>query len=95
LVGRLEGGASALDSRYKSTGHLINGRSNIDGVDVDDLVSEGLSWGMSDQRALATVEATMERVYEAVDRVALPPGTERLKTSLKSLWARRSWPAGG
>ncbi len=84
-----------LDSRYKGTGHIINGRSNIDSVDVDDLASEGASWGMSSRRARATAEATMERVYESVDQVALPPGTEHLKTSLESLWARRSWPVGG
>jgi serine/threonine-protein kinase HipA len=84
-----------LDSRYKGTGHIINGRTNIDRVDVDDLASEGASWGMSSRRARATAEATMERVYESVDQISLPPGTEHLKTSLESLWARRSWPGGG
>ena len=83
-----------LDSRYKSTGQVINGRTNIDSVDVDDLVNEGASWGMSARRGRATAEATMERVYQSVDQVALPPGAEHLKTKLESLWVRRAWPVG-
>jgi serine/threonine-protein kinase HipA len=84
-----------LDPRYKGTGHVINGRTNIDGVDIDDLASEAASWGMSPRRSRATVESTMERVHASVGVVALPPGAEQLKTRLESLWARRSWPAVG
>jgi serine/threonine-protein kinase HipA len=84
-----------LDPRYKGTGHVINGRTNIDGVDIDDLASEAASWGMSPRRSRATVESTMERVHASVNEVALPPGAEQLKTRLESLWARRSWPALG
>jgi serine/threonine-protein kinase HipA len=82
-----------LDPRYKGTGHVINGRTNIDWIEVDDLASEAASWGMSLRRARTAVESTMERVYTAVGEVALPPGAEQVKTRLDSLWARRSWPA--
>ena len=84
-----------LDSRYKGTGQVINGRTNIDSIDVEDLANEGASWGMSARRARDTVEATMERVYESVDHLALPPGTEHLKSRMKKLWATRSWPTSG
>jgi serine/threonine-protein kinase HipA len=80
-----------LDPRYKGTGHVVNGRTNIDGVDVDDLASEAASWGMSLRRAKATVESTMERVHASINEVALPPGTEQLKKRIEGLWARRSW----
>jgi serine/threonine-protein kinase HipA len=80
-----------LDPRYKSTAHVINGRTNIDEVDIDDLASEAASWGMSLRRARATLESTMERVRTSIDEIALPPGAEQLKTRLDSLWTRRSW----
>jgi serine/threonine-protein kinase HipA len=84
-----------LDSRYKGTGHVINGRANIDRVGVADLASEGASWGMSARRGRDAVEATMERVSASVDEVTLPLGTEQLKSRLEKLWARRSWPMRG
>jgi serine/threonine-protein kinase HipA len=80
-----------LDPRYKSTAHVINGRTNIDEVDIDDLASEAASWGMSLRRARATLESTMERVRTSIDEIALPLGAEQLKTRLDSLWTRRSW----
>ncbi|WP_233213648.1 HipA domain-containing protein [Mycobacterium hubeiense] len=82
-----------LDARYKGTGHIINGKTNIDGIDVEDLANEGASWGMSMRRARTTTEESMERLHESVDRVPLPPGAEYVKARLKSLWLRRSWPA--
>jgi serine/threonine-protein kinase HipA len=81
-----------LDSRYKGTGHIINGKTNIDGIDVEDLASEGATWGMSTQRARTAVEATMERIHESVDQIPLPPGAEHVQSSLESLWVRRTWP---
>jgi serine/threonine-protein kinase HipA len=84
-----------LDPRYKGTGHVINGITNIDRIDIDDLASEAASWGMSPRRARSVVESTMERVHASMNEVALPPGVERLKTRLESLWAKRSWPAPG
>lgn len=84
-----------LDPRYKGTGHVINGRTNIDAVDIDDLADEAASWGMSRRRARVIVESTMERVHASVNEVALPPGADQLMTRLESLWARRSWPPLG
>jgi serine/threonine-protein kinase HipA len=81
-----------LNPKFKGTGHVINGRTNIDRVSVDDLASEAASWGMSARRARATAESTMERVYGAVDQIALPPGAEEVRSRLDGLWARRSWP---
>jgi serine/threonine-protein kinase HipA len=81
-----------LDSRYKGTGHVINGKTNIDGIDVEDLAGEGATWGMSTRRARAAAEATMERVHESVNEIPLPPGAEQVKSRLTRLWVRRSWP---
>jgi serine/threonine-protein kinase HipA len=81
-----------LDSRYKGTGHVINGKTNIDGIDVEDLACEGATWGMSTRRARGAAEATMERVHESVDQIPPPPGAEHVKSRLKSLWVRRCWP---
>ena len=81
-----------LDARYRGTGHVINGKTNIDGIDVEDLAAEGATWGMSTRRARAAVEATMERVHESVDQISLPPGAEHVRPRLKGLWIRRSWP---
>ncbi|WP_006244516.1 HipA domain-containing protein [Mycolicibacterium tusciae] len=82
-----------LDSRYKGTGHVINGKTSVDTVDVEDLVDEAASWGTSERRARAAVGAVLERIRAAVDLVPLPPGAEQVKGNLESLWTQRSWPA--
>jgi serine/threonine-protein kinase HipA len=81
-----------LDPKFKGTGHVINGRTNIDWVSVDDLAHEAGSWGMSARRARATVESTMAGVYAAVEQTPLPMGTEDVRSRLHQLWSKRSWP---
>jgi hypothetical protein len=81
-----------LDPKFKGTGHVINGRTNIDSVSVEDLAREAGSWGMSARKARATVESTMARVYVAVEQIPLPMGSEDVRSRLHQLWSRRSWP---
>ena len=80
-----------LDARYKGTGHVINGKTSVDAVEVEDLVGEAASWGTSERRARAAVGACLERVRAAVDLVPLPAGAEQVKDNLENLWTRRSW----
>ncbi|MCV7090818.1 type II toxin-antitoxin system HipA family toxin [Mycobacterium interjectum] len=81
-----------LDPAFKSTGHVINGKTRIDNIDVDDLAAEAASWGMGVRRARAAVRSCMERVYSSVERVPLPPGAESVKSNLDQLWTRCLWP---
>jgi serine/threonine-protein kinase HipA len=81
-----------LDARYRSTGQVINGKTNIDSIDVDDLAAEAASWGMSPRRADVAVRTCMERVRASVDTVTLPAGAEQVRTNIAKLWVRRSWP---
>lgn len=83
-----------LDPKYKGTGHVINGKTTIDRVDIADLAAEGASWGMSVRRATAIVESCMESTHSAIDSVALPPGAEHVKSNLEAMWVRRAWPKG-
>ena len=80
-----------LDSRYKGTGHVINGKTSIDVIDVEDLTREAASWGMSERRAGAIVQSCMENVRDVIDSVPLPPGAERVKPNLETMWVRRAW----
>ncbi|BBZ10960.1 type II toxin-antitoxin system HipA family toxin [Mycobacterium branderi] len=82
-----------LDPAFKGTGHVINGKTNIDDINVDDLTAEAASWGMGVPRARAAVRSCMERVYSSVERVPLPPGAESVRPNLDQLWTRRSWPS--
>lgn len=82
-----------LDPAFKSTGHVINGKTRIDNINVDDLAAEAASWGMGVRRARAAVRSCMERVYSSVERVPLPSGAESVKSNLDQLWTRLSWPA--
>lgn len=84
-----------LDPRFKATGHVINNRTHIDWVDVDDLVAEAASWGMSSARARETVADVLERVWAAVHSVELPPGTDQVLDRLEQLWRRQGWRAHG
>lgn len=81
-----------LDPAFKGTGHVINGKTSIDRINVDDLTAEAASWGMGKRRARAAIQACLERIYSSVERVALPPGTESVKPNLALLWTQRSWP---
>lgn len=81
-----------LDPAFKGTGHVINGKTSIDRIDVDDLTTEAASWGMGRRRAGAAVRSRMERIYSSVERIALPPGAESVKPNLDQLWTQCSWP---
>lgn len=81
-----------LDPAFKGTGHVINGKTSIDNINIDDLTAEAASWGMGERRARAAVRLRMERIYSSVERVALPSGAESVKAHLDQLWTRRSWP---
>lgn len=81
-----------LDPAFNGTGHVINGKTSINNIDIDDLVAEATSWGMGARRAHVTVLTCLERIYASVERVELPSGAESVKPNLHQLWARRSWP---
>lgn len=81
-----------LDAKYKGTGHVINGKTAIDLIDVHDLAAEAASWGMSERRARVIVQSCMESVHAAIDSAPLPPGTESVRTNLEAMWVRRAWP---
>lgn len=83
-----------LDPRFRGTGHVINGRTNIDWVDTQDLITEGAAWGIPGRHADTVVTGTMERVRAAVDALPLPPGAAGVKGRLEELWVRRSWSVG-
>ena len=83
-----------LDAKYKGTGHVINGKTTIDRIDVEDLAAEAASWGMSERRANAIVRSCMESVHDVVHSVPLRPETESVRTNLESMWVRRAWPSG-
>jgi len=81
-----------LHPAFKGTGHVINGKTSIDRINVDDLTAEAASWGMGERRARAAVRSFMGRIYSSVERVALPPGAESVKPNLDQMWTQRSWP---
>jgi serine/threonine-protein kinase HipA len=81
-----------LDPKYKGTGHVINGRTSIDTIGVDDLTDEATAWGMSARRARAIVLSCIESAHDVVGNVALPPGAEAVKPNLEAMWSRRAWP---
>jgi len=83
-----------LDPKYKGTGHVINGKTAIDRVDVADLAAEAASWGMSVRRATAIVQSCMESVRDVLGSVPLPSGAERVKTNLDAMWVQRAWATG-
>lgn len=83
--------------RFKNTGQLVNGRSTIDWVSLDDLTAEGASWGMSARRARQTVEDVVRRTWDAAHDVDRPEQLPDLLDNLENLWRRRDWrtTAGG
>lgn len=80
-----------LQPRFKGTGHVIAGRTNIDWVSTSDLVEEATTWGLARRQAERIVEATMESTYDAARTIDLPEGTETVRVRLHEMWVRRSW----
>lgn len=80
-----------LDPRFKNTGHVVNGRTSIDWVGVDDLVGEAATWGMDKARARATVEHVLDATWEAAHTTPLPAGADEVLPRLDALWEQRSW----
>ncbi|GAB2456618.1 type II toxin-antitoxin system HipA family toxin [Nocardioides hungaricus] len=80
-----------LDARFKSIGHVLNGRTGIDWVSAEDLAEEGASWGMAATRARAVVDEVLGATWEAVHATELPTGTGAVLDRLADLWASRSW----
>jgi serine/threonine-protein kinase HipA len=81
-----------LDPAFKGTGHVINGKTSINNISVDDLTAEAASWGMGERRARAAVRSCMEHISSSVEHVELPLGAESVKVNLDRLWIRNSWP---
>lgn len=80
-----------LAARYRGTGQLINGRTRIMTVGIDDLVAEGSRWGMSTRRARDEVRKVVESTWEAIHALAVPDGAEFVLPNLEEAWAKRSW----
>jgi serine/threonine-protein kinase HipA len=81
-----------LDPKYKGTGHVINGKTSIDTITVEDLTNEAASWGMSARRATSIIKSCMESVHDIIETMPPPPGAESVKTNLEAMWVRRAWP---
>lgn len=83
-----------LDRRYRSTGQVINGRTNIDWVETDDLIAEAGFWGLPAAAARDTVTSVIERSWDAIRSTTIPAGMETPLHRLERLWRRRSWLPG-
>lgn len=82
-----------LSARFKNTGQLVNGRSRITNVSIEDLATEGASWGMSRDRAMRTVSSVVDTTWDAVQSTPVPEGLEEILPQLEALWLKRSWRA--
>jgi serine/threonine-protein kinase HipA len=80
-----------IEPRFASTGHTINGRTNIGWVEIDDLVSEARSWGMSEGSARKVVADVIDRTRHALDAHAMPDGMEAARGRLEALWKSKAW----
>lgn len=80
-----------LAAAYRNAGQLINGKTRITNITLDDLIAEGSSWGMSSRRAREEVTQVVEATWHAVHEVDLPKGAEFVLANLETTWAKQSW----
>ncbi|MFS3127435.1 HipA domain-containing protein [Nocardioides sp. Bht2] len=80
-----------LSPRFKGTGHLINGRGNLDHLSLEDLITEGSSWGTSPGRVRNTVAELVDAVWVAAHSVTPPDGVHQLIPRLEAHWGSRGW----
>lgn len=74
-----------LDARYKGTGQVINGKTSLDTVGIDDLVAEARAWRMSSKLAAQHVREQLEQIRAAIPDVEPVRGTERIRESIDAL----------
>lgn len=80
-----------LAPRYHGSGHLINGRSRLDHVSLDDLAQEAAGWGTSLRRTRADVDDILDATWEAAHELPLPDGAEHVLSALEAAWSAREW----
>ena len=61
-----------LNNIYRQTGHSINGKGRLGALKAEDLIAEGVSWGLGRSIAERTVKETVERTVDALNAV-IPP----------------------
>lgn len=77
--------------RFRSTGHVINGKTSIREVEVDDLVAEARTWGLSAKLAQQTVESIIEATQSAIADNPPPTVLDDMRSNLDTFWTRKSW----
>lgn len=82
-----------IAERFRGTGHVINGKTSIREVEVDDLVAEARTWGLSSKLAQHTVESTIDTTRSAIADNPPPAVLADMRSNLDTFWTRRSWGA--
>lgn len=80
-----------IAKRFNNIGHVVNGKTCIREVTVDDLVAEAKSWGLPVRLGQRTAESTLEATRSALDRVATASALRQMRANLDALWTRRCW----
>ncbi len=82
-----------IAGQFGSTGHTINGKTQISAVELDDLVAEAKTWGLTSKQAEQTIEKTVKATRSAIDRTPTPAGLDEMRSNLDAFWTRKSWGA--
>ncbi len=77
--------------RFNGTGHVINDRTAITDVTIDDLVAEAGAWGTPRVLAQRAVETTIEGTRSAIEQTPEPLVLRRVRANLDAFWVRKLW----
>ncbi len=80
-----------IDPAFQNTGHVINGRTSINLVGIEDLVTEARAWGLSTKRAEQTVTNIVDRVRMAIEQTPVPEVLQQMRARLEQFWTRKLW----
>lgn len=83
-----------IADRFHSIGHVINAKTSIGEVSVEDLAVEAQTWGLPATLAHRTIEAVLEATRSAIDKTAAPAELRQMRANRDAFWTRKAWSIG-
>ncbi len=82
-----------IADRFSGSGHVINGKTRIGEVGVEDLVAEARTWGLPVMLAQCTVDSTIEATRAAIEDIPAPAELDQMRSNLDAFWTGKAWAA--
>lgn len=78
-----------LNPGFGGLGQLISGKSRLDSVHIDDLISEARTWGLDETTARRTVLDTADRLRSSLSENPVPAELAEVQEPMSEFWTSK------